>query len=513
METKITRRKLLQTGLGAGTGLALWELYKFAWKRPRSRDQAAVAIYKNTGLDDARLSKLLEIALERGGKYADVFLDQSMGTSMTFDGDRFERAGVESASGVGIRVVGAGGTGFCATQDVSWEGLARAASSAGTAAQGGESVKVAAFTPLEAGGLYPVTTPPGDPFQEKQEIIRRMAEAARKADSRVISVRASYRDTMRFITVATSNGVIAHDTQPLLQVGMTVSMGGEDSTKTGMGSFMAGGHYGFEYFETRSPESIGERAAQMARHQLEAKGSPSGELPVVLGPAYSGVLLHEAVGHGLEADFNLRGYSAYSNRLGQVVCSKLCTIYDDGRRANLNGSVNFDDEGVPSSSTLLIDQGRLAGYMHSRETAWRMGVKPTGNGRRQNFSFPPMARMTNTYLQNGDSSAEDIIRSVNYGVYAKFFSGGSVNITTGDFTFVPVEAFLIESGQLTAPLSNVLLLGNGPEILNRVSMVGNDMQISDNLWACGKQGQSVPVTIGTPTVKIDSMTVGGNWQT
>jgi TldD protein len=249
----------------------------------------------------------------------------------------------------------------------------------------------------------------------------------------------------------------------------------------------------------------------MARHKMEARGAPSGELPVVLGPAYSGVLLHEAVGHGLEADFNLRGYSAYSNRLGEEVCSRLCTIYDDGRRAGLNGSINFDDEGVPSSKTMLIDRGRLVGYMHSRETASKMGVKPTGNGRRQTYNFPPMPRMTNTYLENGETPPDEIIRSINYGIYARFFSGGSVNITTGDFTFVPIEAFLIESGRITTPLSNVLLLGNGPEILSRVSMVGNDMQISDNLWACGKQGQAVPVTIGTPTLKIDSMTVGGNW--
>jgi TldD protein len=316
---------------------------------------------------------------------------------------------------------------------------------------------------------------------------------------------------MRFVTVATSSGVIAHDTQPLIQVFVNVSARDDDSGKAGRGSFTGGGHYGSEYFQTHSPESLARRAVEMARHQMQARGGPSGELPVVLGPAYSGVLLHEAVGHGLEADFNLRGYSAYSNRRGEVVASKLCTIYDDGRRPNLNGSINFDDEGIVSSKTPLIEQGRLVGYMHSRETALKMGVQPTGNGRRQSYNFPPMPRMTNTYLENGDSAPDDIIRSVDYGIYARFFSGGNVNITTGDFTFVPLEAFLIESGRLTAPLSNLLLLGNGPEILNRVSMVGNDMQISDNLWACGKQGQAIPVTIGTPTLKVDSMTVGGNW--
>jgi TldD protein len=187
----------------------------------------------------------------------------------------------------------------------------------------------------------------------------------------------------------------------------------------------------------------------------------------------------------------------------------LCTIYDDGRRGNLNGSINFDDEGVPSSRTLLIERGRLTGYLHSRETAAKMKAPLTGNGRRQSFSYPPLPRMTNTYLDKGDTPREEIIRSVKYGIYAKAFAGGSVNIATGDFTFIPIEAFLIEKGSITAPLSNVILLGNGPEIMNRVAMVGDDLEISDHLWECGKQGQMVPVTVGTPTIKIETMTVGG----
>lgn len=510
-EKKISRRRILQMGLGAGAGFALWEMYRLAWKSKDDRDAAALAIYKGTGLDDYRLAQLLELALDQKGKYADAFLEHSVGTTLMFDGDRLHQAGVEALSGAGVRVMADGHTAFCATEDLSWEGMTQAARTAAAAARAGTGARVRSLRPLEVPGLYPVNQPPPDPLQEKQAIVERIVEAAKKADPMVNSVRVTYRDTVRFITVATSGGVIAHDTQPLIQIFVNVSATNDDTGKNGRGSFTGGGHYGFEYFQTHSPESIAHRAVEMARHQMEAKGAPSGELPVVLGPAYSGVLLHEAVGHGLEADFNLRGYSAYSNRLGEIVASPLCTIYDDGRRPNLNGSINFDDEGVASSRTPLIERGRLTGYMHSRETAEKIGAKPTGNGRRQNYSFPPMPRMTNTYLENGDSSAEDIIRSVNYGIYAKFFAGGNVNITTGDFTFVPLEAFLIESGRITAPLSNVLLLGNGPQILNRVSMVGNDMQISDNLWACGKQGQAIPVTVGTPTLKIDSMTVGGNW--
>jgi TldD protein len=243
---------------------------------------------------------------------------------------------------------------------------------------------------------------------------------------------------------------------------------------------------------------------------LEGVAAPSGQLPVVLGPAYSGVLMHEAVGHGLEADLNVKGYSAYSGRLGELVASPLCTIYDDGRRQNLNGSINFDDEGVPSSRTPLIERGRLTGYLHSRETAAKMKAPLTGNGRRQSFSYPPLPRMTNTYLEKGETPSEEIIRSVKFGIYARTFSGGSVDINTGDFTFIPIEAFLIEKGRITAPLKKVILLGNGPEIMNRVAMVGDDLELSDLLWDCGKQGQMVPVTVGTPTIKVDTITVGGN---
>ncbi len=508
---KISRRKILQMGLGAGAGFALWELYDLAWKNKNARNSASSLIYKNTGLDDAQLARLLSTALENKGKYADIFLEHSMGTTLGFDGDRLLSAGVESVSGASVRVMGENSTGFCATEDMTWEGLVKAAREAAAMARSGSGARVSSLKPVEMLNLYPIGPQPADPLRDKQEIARRLVEAAKASDPMVNSARASYKDSMRFITVATSNGVIAHDTQPLLQVGVSVSARNDDTGKFGSGAFTGGGHYGIEYFDKYSPESLGQRAVEMALHQMKAIGAPSGELPVVLGPAYSGVLLHEAVGHGLEADFNLRGYSAYSNRLGEIVCSKLCTIHDDGRRPNLNGSINFDDEGVRSSDTLLIDRGQLAGYMHSRETAAKLGVKATGNGRRQNYSFPPVPRMTNTYLDNGEATAEEIIASVNYGVYAQFFSGGSVNITTGDFSFVPIEAFLIESGRITAPLSNVLLLGNGPEILNRVSLVGNDMKISDNLWACGKQGQMIPVTVGTPTLKIDAMTVGGNW--
>jgi TldD protein len=513
IKSKLNRRAFMQVGLGAGAGLALWELYRTNWgSAAADRGAASLLAFKEMGLDDARLVRLLQTALDKSGQYADVFLEYSVGTYMIFDGDRMQTAGVNVTSGAGIRVISEGSSSFCSTDDLSWESLVRTAqeASANARAGGQQQQRVAPLKPLVIPNLYQVNAPAAvEPAREKQAQVMRMIEAAQKADPRIGMVRTLYHDTLRFITVATSDGVIARDTQPLMKVNLSVIATDTEKVKTAMGVFSGGGHYGLEYFKEHSPEHIGQRAAEMARHQLEGVAPPSGEMPVVLGPAYSGVLFHEAVGHGLEADFNLKGYSAYANRVGQMVASPLCTVYDDGRRENLNGSINFDDEGIASRNTLLIEKGRLAGYLHSRETAAKMGAQPTGNGRRQSFNFPPLPRMTNTYLQGGDATSEDIIRSVDKGIYARFFSGGSVNTTTGDFTFVPMEAFLIEKGRITAPLSNVLLLGNGPEVLKRVSMVGNDMQISDNLWECGKMGQMIPVTVGTPTIKVDKMNVGG----
>jgi TldD protein len=509
-DRKLNRRRFLQAGLGAGAGFALWELYRLAISNKIDRSAASLQAFNEFGLDQEQLRKLLDIALTNGGDYADVFLENSLSSYIGFDGEQFQNSGLESVSGAAIRVMARGRSSLRAISDLSWESLTTAAREASAAARGVTHAPTAVLQPLSAPNLYSSNSPAlFESFSEKQDVLRRVTESASGAYQYVKNAHASYRDTLRFLTVATSDGIFAHDAQPLLKIAVWVTAVNPDNLKSGNGVFSGGGHYGFEYFKEHSPERLGQRAAEIARNQLEAVDAPSGQLIVVLGPAYSGVLMHEAVGHGLEADFNVKSYSTYSGRVGEMVASPLCTIYDDGRRANLNGSINFDDEGVASSRTLLVDRGRLAGYMHSRETAARMKVNVTGNGRRQAFNYPPLPRMTNTYLENGETPHDEIIRSVKSGIYARAFAGGSVNITTGDFTFVPIEAYLIEEGRLTAPLANVMLLGNGPEILNRITMVGNDMQISDNLWECGKQGQMIPVTVGTPTIRVDKMTVGG----
>ena len=498
-------------GLAAGTGVALWELYRLGFSNKIDRNTASLQAFKETGLDQDQLRKLLDIALAGGGEYADIFLETSLSSYLGYNGEQFQNSGFESISGAAIRVSARGVTAFRAVTDLSWKSLAQAAKEAGAAARSDVRLPAIALNTLQVPNLYPSASPAlFDSITEKQKLLNRVVESAHKAYAHTRVAVTNYRDTLRFLTVATSDGVFAHDAQPLLRITVSVAAADPNTEKKGFGFFNGGGHYGLEYFEQHSPEHLGQRAVEIARNQLESVAAPSGQLPVVLGPAYSGVLMHEAVGHGLEADFNVKGYSAYSGRIGELVASPLCTIYDDCRRGNLNGSINFDDEGVPSSRTLLIERGRLTGYLHSRETAAKMKVPLTGNGRRQSFSYPPLPRMTNTYLEKGDTPREEIIKSVKHGIYAKAFASGAVNITTGDFTFIPIEAFLIEKGRITAPLSNVILLGNGPEIMNRVAMVGDDLEISNHLWECGKQGQMVPVTVGTPTIKIEPMTVGSN---
>jgi len=510
-DCKFSRRNFLQVGLAAGTGLALWELYRLGFSNQIDRNAASLQAFTGMGLDQEQLRKLLDIALEGGGEYADIFLETSLSSYLGFNGEQFQNSGLESISGAAIRVSTRDGTSFRAVTDLSWKGLTQAAREAGAAARSDVRLPPTSLKPLQTPNLYSSTSPAlFEAITEKQQLLNRVVESARKAYEHASIAIANYRDTLRFLTVATSDGVFAHDTQPLLRFFITVAAVDPNTGKTGFGYFNGGGHYGLEYFQRHTPEQLGQRAAEITRSQLEGVAAPSGQLPVVLGPAYSGVLMHEAVGHGLEADVNVKGYSAYSGRIGELVASPLCTIYDDGRRENLNGSINFDDEGVPSSRTPLIERGRLTSYMHSRETAAKMNAPLTGNGRRQSFSYPPLPRMTNTYLEKGETPSEEIIRSVKYGIYARTFAGGSVDITTGDFTFIPTEAFLIEKGRITAPLNKVILLGNGPEIMNRLVMVGDDLEMSDHLWDCGKQGQMVPVTVGTPTIKIETMTVGAN---
>src|SRR3954454_16005923 len=342
----------------------------------------------------------------------------------------------------------------------------------------------------------------------KVELVMRTDAAARAYDPRIKEVRASYGDELRNILVVASDGTFAEDSQPLAR--MNVSCIAKTEGNSARGTSGGGGRVALDFFfGDKSPEFFAKESARQAILQLDAREAPAGEMEVVLGPGWPGVLLHEAVGHGLEADFNRKGTSAFSGLIGQSVASSKVTVVDNGRMPNRRGSLNVDDEGSPTQETVLIENGILKGYMSDKLSSRLMGIPETGNCRRESYQAVPMPRMTNTYMLAGDDAPEDILRSVKRGLYAVNFGGGQVDITNGKFVSSASEAYLIEDGKVTAPVRDATLIGNGPEALKYVSMVGHDLKLDEGIGTCGKDGQSVPVGVGMPTIKLDRMTVGG----
>jgi len=413
-----------------------------------------------------------------------------------------------------VRVIVGDAVGYAYTEDLSRESMRRAAD---TAAQ--ISMRSRAVDPIGVGPsgdsqpqFYPILRESIEAAAaDKLAVIRRADEAARAYHPSIARVDITIADETKRILIATSDGRLAGDVQPLVRFNVTCLSevdGSRQTSRTG-----GGGRFGMEYFERVSPESLAVEAARQAVLLQEAEEAPAGTLPVVLAAGDSGVLLHEAVGHGLEADFNRKRTSTYSDRVGQSVASSLCTIVDDGTIVNSRGSINVDDEGNPGRANTLIRDGMLEGYMQDRISARHFGVSPTGNSRRQTFKNYPMPRMTNTYMLAGETPPEEIIRSVKRGIYCVAYDGGQVNISNGDFVFGVTEGYLIEDGQITNPIRNASLIGNGPDVLSKVTMVGTDFTLSDGRWTCGKAGQIVPVGVGMPTVLVSGITVGGTKQT
>jgi TldD protein len=460
------------------------------------------------GIDSQIAERLLSLALSRGGDYADLYFEHRVTADIVLEEEKIKSLGRGISLGVGVRVLRGDATGYAYSEDLSWERMEAAATTAAQIAAAGGGPAPVGVVPITVPDLYPVAQPSIDvPPVEKLALLTRADAAARAYDPRIVKCEASLVEELKQILVVTSDGKLVRDTQPLVRFGVRAVA--EDGLKRQSGSSGGGGRFGLSYFDAHSPEDHGREAARIAVAMLDAKDAPAGEMEVVLGPADSGVLLHEAVGHGLEADFNRKKTSNYTDRVGQRVASPLCTIVDDGTVVHSRGTINVDDEGNASRENVLIENGVLVAYMHDRLSAKHFGLAPSGNGRRQSFRHIPMPRMTNTVLRRGEHTPDEIIRSVKRGVYAKRFSGGQVNISNGDFVFSLTEGYLIEDGKITAPLKGVNLIGNGPDVLTRVSMVGNDFELSDGMWTCGKDGQSVPVGVGTPTVKIDRITVGG----
>lgn len=454
------------------------------------------------------LRRLLETALSRGGDYADLFFEYRVASHFSFEEGKVKNLGQGITMGVGIRVLSGEGTGYAYSEDLSFEAMQKAARTAAAIAETGQAVAPASITPRSFADRYPLLSPSVfEPAREKLELLRRSDQAARAFDPRIVKVQVGLADDYREICIATSDGVLSADVQPMLRI--SVHAVAEAGSKRQGGSSGGGGRLGMEYFAQKSPEALGKEAARVAIAMLDARPAPAGEMPVVLAPGDSGILLHEAIGHGLEADFNRKRTSNYTDRIGQQVASPLCTVVDDATILRSRGSINVDDEGNEAKRNVLIEGGILRDYLHDRLSAKHFGRAPSGNGRRQSFRHLPLPRMTNTYMLAGESDPEEILRSVPRGIYAVRFSGGQVNISNGDFVFSLTESYLIEDGKITAPLQGVNLIGNGPDVLTRVSMVGNDFALSDGIWTCGKEGQSVPVGVGIPTVKISAITVGG----
>ncbi len=462
-----------------------------------------------SGLTDASLQSVLGRLLAPGVDYADLYFQHSRHESWSME-DGIVKSGSHSIEqGVGARAVSGEKTGFAYSDELRMPALQEAAGAARAIARSGSDGTAAPIVRRQREPLYPALDPVGSLDSEtKVRLLREIDAYVRDAEPNVQQVTLSLAAVLDTVLVVRSDGVLAADVRPLVRFNISVILEKNGRREQGY----AGGGGRFDYptlIAERRLFGFADEALRQARVNLEAVDAPAGSMPVVLGPGWPGVLLHEAVGHGLEGDFNRKGTSTYAGRMGEMVASSLCTIVDDGTLSGRRGSLSVDDEGNPSECTVLIENGRLVGYMQDTHNARLMGGAPTGNGRRESFAHLPMPRMTNTYMRAGESDPADIIRSVKRGLYAPGFAGGQVDITSGKFVFSASEAYLIEDGRITAPVKGATLIGNGPEAMSRVSMVGNDLALDAGVGICGKEGQSVPVGVGQPTLKIDSMTVGG----
>ena len=462
------------------------------------------------GLTERDLESYLSEALSAGGDYADLYFEYLSTSSIGMDEGIVKSATEGVTLGVGVRVIAGERTGYAYSDDLSPEKVRKAARVAARIARGPASIMKTGFEESRKHNLYSMQRSPHEAgLAERVDLVKRADAAARACDPRVFQVQATYADSLRDVLVASSDGRLSYDRQPMARLSVAV-LAREDGGAPQHGFSGGGGRVALDFFALdKTPEHFAREAARQAIVQLDAVEAPAGEMTVVLGPGWPGILLHEAVGHGLEADFNRKGVSAFSGRVGQRVASPLCTVIDDGTIGSRRGSLNVDDEGTPTHKNVLIENGVLCGYLQDQLSSRLMKTASTGSGRRESYQHVPMPRMTNTYMLAGESDPADIVRSVPKGIYCATFGGGQVDITSGNFVFSATESYLIEGGKLTRAVRGASLIGNGPEALQYVSMVGNDLQLDEGIGVCGKEGQHVPVGVGIPTLKIDRMTVGG----
>ena len=467
----------------------------------------SMSLLDRAGLDRQDARRHLAHGLE-GADDGEIYLEYAQSEMLVFDNGRLKQATFNTDQGFGLRAVKDEAVGYAHSSDLSEAALARAADAV-RAVKGGYCGRYAEPPARTNVRLYGDDNPLGAPaFEAKVRLLEAIDAYARAKDPRVRQVSISLGATWQVIEILRGDGESYRDVRPLVRVNVSVVAGDGDHQESG--SYGYGGREGFQRFvETQAWQSAADDAVRQALINLEAVPAPAGEMDVVLGPGWPGVMLHEAVGHGLEGDFNRKKTSAFAGLMGQRVASKGVTVVDDGTIAQRRGSLSIDDEGTPTNRTVLIEDGILVGYMQDRQNARLMGMKPTGNGRRQSYAHVPMPRMTNTYMLAGDRDPAEIIASVKDGIYAVNFGGGQVDITSGKYVFQVTEAYKIADGKLAQPLKGAMLIGNGPTDLNRIGMIGNDLQLDAGIGSCGKNGQGVPVGVGQPTLRMERITVGG----
>ncbi len=460
------------------------------------------------GLDVGDLQQVFGRIMTHQVDYADLYFQYTRAEGWSLEEGQVKSGSFSIDQGVGVRAVSGEKTAFAYSDDISLPALAAAAETTRAIARQGAERSV----PSVYGAAKPRLYLPHDPIAslkdaEKVALLERLERHARALDPRVTQVMASLAGEYEVVLIARNDGLLAADVRPLVRVSLQVIV--EDGGRREQGSAGGGGRFDYAYFSDEVLQDYAQKAVHQALINLDAKPAPAGTMTVVLGSGWPGILLHEAIGHGLEGDFNRKGSSAFSGKIGQRVAAAGVTVVDDGTIARRRGSLNVDDEGNPTQCTVLIENGILKGYMQDTLNARLMGMAVTGNARRESFAHIPMPRMTNTYMLNGDKDPAEIIKSVKHGLYAANFGGGQVDITSGKFVFSAAEAYMIEDGKITYPVKGATLIGNGPDVLTRVSMIGNDMALDPGVGTCGKDGQSVPVGVGQPTLRIDGLTVGG----
>ncbi|HTX23138.1 MAG TPA: metalloprotease TldD [Steroidobacteraceae bacterium] len=476
---------------------------------PDALSLARELILRPSGLDDARLDRVVGQVLNHSVDAADLYFQLAREESWALEDGIVKEGSAAIEQGVGVRAVAGEKTGFAYSDEIILPALEEASHAARAIATRGADRSIQAWHARAGHQLYlPIDPVASLTDADKVAWLERVDRATRALDPRVVQVMASLTAVHEIVLIANSEGELAADVRPLVRFNVSVIV--EQNGRREQGYAGGGGRFTLsELVADDRPLALGREAVRLALVNLDAVAAPAGPMTVVLGPGWPGVLLHEAIGHGLEGDFNRKGTSAFANRIGERVATPACTVVDDGTLARRRGSLNVDDEGTPTECTTLIENGILRGYMQDKLNARLMGQRSTGNGRRESFAHVTLPRMTNTYMRPGPHAPEEIIRSVERGIYAVNFGGGQVDITSGKFVFSASEAYAIENGRLGSPLKGATLIGNGPDVLTRVSMVGNDLQLDAGVGTCGKEGQSVPVGVGQPTLRVDGLTVGG----